>query len=97
MFLFIGTPELILVGIVVLLIFGADKIPDFARGLGKIIRQAKDARSFVSDEIAKGIREADEVKKTVEKTTEEAVKSVEDPTEKSLKKQPEAPKGAVKR
>ena len=83
MFLFIGTPELVLVGVVLLLLFGADKIPDFARGLGKIIRQAKDARAYITDEITKGVNEVNDVKKTLQKSTEEAIEIKEkDPSKK---------------
>ena len=35
MFLFISGPEIGFVIFIVVLLFGADKIPDFARGLGK--------------------------------------------------------------
>ncbi len=39
----IGFPELILIFIIVLLIFGGKKIPELARGLGAGIRHFKDA------------------------------------------------------
>ena len=43
MFLFISGPEIGFVIFIVVLLFGADKIPDFARGLGKGINSVKNA------------------------------------------------------
>lgn len=47
----IGTTELILILFVVLLLFGARKIPELARGLGKGIREFKDASREVQKEM----------------------------------------------
>ena len=41
---FIGVPEIILIAIVVLLIFGGKKIPELMRGLGKGMKEFKDAQ-----------------------------------------------------
>lgn len=49
-----GTPgplELVLIFAVVLLIFGAKRIPEIARGIGKGIREFKDATSEISKEL----------------------------------------------
>lgn len=43
--------EWILIGLVVLIFFGAKKIPEFARGLGKGIREFKDAVKDVKKEV----------------------------------------------
>lgn len=53
MFLFlgdIGGSELILIMVVILVFFGANKIPELARGLGKGIREFKDASSEIRNE-----------------------------------------------
>ncbi len=47
----LGGPEVILILAVVLLLFGAKKIPDLARGLGKGIREFKDASKEIKREI----------------------------------------------
>jgi len=39
----IGVPELVLIFVILLLIFGGKKIPELARGLGAGIRNFKDA------------------------------------------------------
>mgnify|MGYP006427193789 CR=1 FL=1 len=46
-----GPLEIILIFLVVLLIFGAKRIPEIARGLGKGIREFKDATSEISREL----------------------------------------------
>lgn len=50
-FLFIGGPEIFVIILIVVLVFGADKIPDIARGLGKGMRQVKDATNDIKREI----------------------------------------------
>ncbi|MES3630878.1 MAG: twin-arginine translocase TatA/TatE family subunit [Longimonas sp.] len=46
-----GPFEIILIFLVVLLIFGAKRIPEIARGLGRGIREFKDATSEFSREL----------------------------------------------
>jgi sec-independent protein translocase protein TatA len=41
----LGVPELLIILLVVLILFGAKRIPELARGLGKGIREFKDASS----------------------------------------------------
>ena len=54
MLLFIGGAEILLILLFVVLFFGANKIPELARGLGKAMRELKDA----SNEIKKDIRDS---------------------------------------
>ncbi len=51
-FLFIGGPEIIIIGLIVVMLFGADKVPEIARGLGKGMRQLKDATNDIKKEIS---------------------------------------------
>jgi TatA/E family protein of Tat protein translocase len=57
MFGSIGFPELIMIFIVVLLIFGPKKLPEFAKLLGKTIREFRstvdEAKAAIEDEIYK--------------------------------------------
>lgn len=46
-----GPLEIILIFLVILLIFGAKRIPEIARGIGKGIREFKDATSEISQEL----------------------------------------------
>lgn len=50
-FSFISGGEIFVVLIIVLMFFGADKIPEMARGLGKGMRQLKDATNDIKKEI----------------------------------------------
>ncbi len=50
-FLFIGGPEIFIIILIVVMFFGADKIPEIARGLGKGMRQVKDATNDIKREI----------------------------------------------
>lgn len=40
----LGTPELLVILLIVLILFGGSKIPDVMRGLGKGIREFKEAK-----------------------------------------------------
>jgi sec-independent protein translocase protein TatA len=45
----VGIPELLVVLAIVILIFGANRLPELGRGLGKGIRNFKDATKEGSD------------------------------------------------
>ena len=49
----LGTGEVVVLLAVVLLFFGAKRIPDLARGLGKGIKEFKDAKNGVEEEKSK--------------------------------------------
>lgn len=53
MFLFISGAEIIFILFIVVMVFGADKLPGIARELGKGMRQLKDATNEVKSEIQK--------------------------------------------
>lgn len=42
LFMGLGMQELLLIGLVILIFFGARKIPEFMKGLGKGVREFKD-------------------------------------------------------
>ena len=50
----LGGPEVFIVIFAILLLFGAKKIPELARGMGKGIREFKDATKEIKDEIEEG-------------------------------------------
>src|SRR3954470_15739392 len=68
LFLNLGGGEIAVIMLFVLLFFGADKVPELARGLGKGIRQFKDAMNGIEQEVH---RAANSVEKEVQKTIED--------------------------
>lgn len=82
-FLFISGAEIFFILFIVVMVFGADKIPGIAKGLGKGMRQLRDATDDIKREIQKsadkqGIdtdftkdlrKEIDDVKKNVDDVT----------------------------
>ncbi len=50
-FLFISGGEIFFIMFIVVMVFGADKIPGIAKGLGKGMRQLKDATEDIKQEI----------------------------------------------
>ncbi len=53
LFFNLGTGELVLIVLVVLLLFGGKKIPELMRGMGKGVRSFKDGMREVEDELKK--------------------------------------------
>lgn len=49
----LGTGEIIVIALVILLLFGGRKIPELMKGLGKGVRSFKQGMSEIQDEIAK--------------------------------------------
>ncbi len=47
----IGMPEIIVIFLVILIFFGAKRLPELAKGLGKGIREFKDAMNNVQQEM----------------------------------------------
>lgn len=59
----LGMPELIVILIIVLLLFGAKKIPELMNGLGKGVKSFKKGMKEVEDEIENIDMEVDDSKK----------------------------------
>lgn len=55
----LGFQEILLIAVVILVLFGGRKIPEFMRGLGKGIREFNDAKSNVKKELEEGMKEKD--------------------------------------
>lgn len=77
MFLFISGAEIFVILLIVVMVFGADKLPEIARGLGKGMRQIKDATNDIKREIKNSAEKNDidvdivsNVKKEINKVTD---------------------------
>lgn len=85
LFFNLGGGEIMIVLLVVLLFFGSNKIPEFARGLGKGIRQFKDAADGIQRDIQNSVNEVKnevDVHKKAKATFESMTKTEEPPVSK---------------
>lgn len=57
-----GGSEWIIIIVVILLMFGGKKIPELMRGIGKGVREFKDAKDDVKKEMEEGMKEPKENK-----------------------------------
>jgi sec-independent protein translocase protein TatA len=55
----LGWTEILLIAFVVLLLFGGKKIPELMRGLGRGVREFKDAKDNVKRELEESVSEKD--------------------------------------
>ncbi len=62
----LGAPEIVVIVLVVLLLFGGRKIPELMKGIGSGIREFNKAKNEVSEQIREGIN--DEPKKDDKKS-----------------------------
>ena len=56
---FPGTFEIILIILAIVLLFGAKKLPELAKGLGKGVNEFKKASNEIKDEVNKTINDKD--------------------------------------
>ncbi len=57
LFLNMGGYEILLIILVILIFFGAKKIPELARGMGRGIREFKDATREITDELEDSVND----------------------------------------
>ena len=58
----LGGGEIILILFIILLLFGAKKLPELAKGLGKGINEFKKASNEIKEEVEKAVTEDKEKK-----------------------------------
>ncbi|UWX54141.1 twin-arginine translocase TatA/TatE family subunit [Maribacter litopenaei] len=89
-FLFISGAEIFFIMFIVVMVFGADKIPGIAKGLGKGMRQLRDATDDIKREIQ---RSADKqgidtsVITDIQKDIDDVKKSIDTGITKDIKKE----------
>jgi len=76
-FLFISGTEIAFILFIVIMVFGADKIPEIAKGLGKGMRTLKDATNDIKQEITKSA-ENHGIDTNITKDVDEELKKVKD-------------------
>jgi sec-independent protein translocase protein TatA len=53
----LGGPEMLLIMFIVLVLFGANRLPELAKGIGKSVREFKKAASGVEEEVRRAMEE----------------------------------------
>lgn len=76
--LFIGGTEIVFILFIVVLVFGADKIPEIARGLGKGMRTLRDATNDIKHEVTKSAQENNIIDVDAAKEIQEEINKVKD-------------------
>ncbi|MBB5031049.1 Sec-independent protein translocase subunit TatA/TatB [Prosthecobacter vanneervenii] len=74
----LGTPEMIIIGVLILVLFGAKKLPTFARSLGKSMGEFKKARTEFEQELQNAQEEAVQPKIQSPQEKRQPVANVED-------------------
>ena len=99
-FLFISGAEIFFIVFIVVMVFGADKVPEIARGLGKGMRQIKDATNDIKYEITKSAEkqgvDVDSIKNFSKEITKDFTKDITKEIE-EVKDEIEDGFGSVKR
>jgi len=75
----LGGGELLVIFLFALLFFGSKRIPDLARGLGRGMREVKDAMNGIKHDIQDSVN-LDEEKKIIEDAKREIKKPLDDGT-----------------
>jgi sec-independent protein translocase protein TatA len=60
----LGTTEILLIVLVIIIFFGAKKIPELAQGLGKGIREFKKAAREIDDDVETDVKKPDDKSST---------------------------------
>jgi|ERR1019366_2064065 sec-independent protein translocase protein TatA len=89
LFLNLGGGEVFLIVLVIIMLFGSDKLPDLVKGLGKGIREINDAKNQIQNEIQKstsGVREdiekhTTEIQSEIEKAGQSVKRQIADVTQ----------------
>lgn len=88
--IFISGAEIAFILFIILMVFGADKVPEIARGLGKGMRQIKDATNDIKSEITKSAEKqgldvdiTKDVRKEIDKVKED-VKEITGPVKRKF-------------
>ncbi len=73
----LGWPEIVVILVVFILLFGAKKLPELARGVGKAMKEFKKATSNIEDDIRTAMDEEPETETRKPIDTKESVEPKE--------------------
>ena len=87
-FMNLAGPDLIIILLIILVLFGAKKLPELARGMGQAVKEFQKAKDEFSDELHKaGKAEADAGKPDVQ-TAQSTVPRIENPPSSTVRPDP---------
>jgi TatA/E family protein of Tat protein translocase len=72
----LGTPEIIAIFILILILFGSKKLPMFARSLGRSLHEFKRAKDDFENEIVNAAKEEPTQPKSLEPTNPKSLEGV---------------------
>jgi sec-independent protein translocase protein TatA len=72
-------PQGIFILLIILLLFGAKKLPELARGMGKAIKEFQKAKDEFGDELHKGVKSDVETSKSDVTPAQSTVPRIENP------------------
>jgi sec-independent protein translocase protein TatA len=88
-FMNLAGPDLIVILLIILVLFGAKKLPEFARGMGQAVKEFQKAKDEFSDELHKAGKSETEGTKPDVKPAESTVPQLENlPTASSARPDP---------
>lgn len=79
--LFIGGTEIVFILFIVVLVFGADKLPEIARGMGKGMRTLRDATNDIKHEVTKSAKDSNIMDTDTTKEIQEEINKIKDEVE----------------
>lgn len=99
LFFSIGGAEIFVILLVIILFFGAKRIPELARGIGKGMSELKNATNEIQREIRENTKDIDKVKETldVDKQLQKAIQPNENTPDTKPQDTPISPSNTVSR
>jgi sec-independent protein translocase protein TatA len=79
-FMNLAGPDLIVILLIILVLFGAKKLPELARGMGQAVKEFQKAKDEFSDELHKAGKSETEVAKSDVKPAQSTVARIEPAT-----------------
>jgi sec-independent protein translocase protein TatA len=76
-FMNLAGPDLIIILLIILVLFGAKKLPELARGMGQAVKEFQKAKDEFSDELHKAGKSESETAKSDVKPVESTVPRIE--------------------
>jgi sec-independent protein translocase protein TatA len=78
-FMNLAGPDLIIILLIILVLFGAKKLPELARGMGQAVKEFQKAKDEFSDELHKAGKSETEADKSDVKPAQSTVPRIENP------------------